>query len=193
MVMQAADAAAEQSDRRLRVLVVDDNPDAADTLVTLIQYWGHESRAVYDPRSAFQAAEEFAPDCFVLDIAMPGMDGYELARQLRERPEHHQAKLVAVTAFSNEPHQSRLRDAGFDHHLTKPADPGELERLMNMLAQALKLVERTKELTEQNIELTREAKDLLLEVKDELNDVKEELRDVKTELRDIKAENGNPP
>lgn len=192
MVMQPVEASSEQSERRFRVLIVDDNPDSADTLAALIGLWGFESRAVYNAQAALRAASEFEPDCFVLDIAMPGMDGYELARQLRQRPEYSRSPLVAVTAFSNETHQGRLRDAGFNHHLTKPADPGDLERLMRMLAQTLKLVERTKELTERNIELSRETKDLLLEVKDELNDVKEEVRDLKTELRDFKADQSPP-
>jgi DNA-binding response OmpR family regulator len=192
MLIKPADAPSETSEERFRVLVVDDNPDAADSLTMLIRCWGYESRAVYDSQLALAAAADFNPHCFVLDIAMPGLDGYELARQVRHRPEHSRARLVALTAFSNETHQSRLRDAGFDYNLTKPADPGELERLMRMLAQTLKLVERTKELTEQNIELSRETKDLLLEMKDELNDVKEEVRDLKTELRDFKTDQ-NPP
>ena len=192
MVVQPGCASSEVSEERLRVLIVDDNPDAADSLALLIGCWGFEPKTVYDAPTALDAATEFAPHCFVLDIAMPGMDGYELARQVRQRPDLRSAKLIAVTAFSSDTHKSRLHEAGFDHHLTKPADPGELERLLLMLAQTLKLVERTKELTEQNIELARETKDLLLEMKDELNDVKEELREVKTEFRDFKADQ-NPP
>jgi len=192
MVVQPGCAPSEVSEERLRVLIVDDNPDAADSLALLIGCWGFQPKTVYDAQAALAVATEFAPHCFVLDIAMPGMDGYELARQIRQRPELRSAKLVALTAFSSETHKSRLQEAGFDHYLTKPADPGELERLLFMLAQTLKLVERTKELTEQNIELARETKDLLLEMKDELNDVKEELRDVRTELRDYKSEQ-NPP
>jgi len=80
------------------------------------------------------------------------------------------------------------RKAGFDNDMTKPADPDDPKRMFNMLAQALKLAERTETLAQQNVELARETKELLLEVKDELKDVRDELRDVKEELREVKED-----
>jgi CheY-like chemotaxis protein len=180
--------AAEPTRRPLRVLIVDDNQDAADTLATLTGIWGHDAVAAYDGPAALAAAQAFGPDCLFLDIGLPGMDGYELARRVRRDPTLRAAKLVALTAYSGNDHQRRVRDAGFDYHLTKPADPGELERLFRMLAQALKLAERTEALAQQNVELARETKELLIEVKDELKEVKDELREVREELREVKQD-----
>jgi two-component system, OmpR family, response regulator len=181
-------AAAASGRGPLRVLVVDDNRDAADTLAALAGIWGHDARAAYDGPAALATAQSFAPDCLFLDIGMPQMDGYAVARQVRQTPALRAVKLVALTAYSGVDHKRRVREAGFDYHLTKPADPGELERLFVMLAQALKLAERTEALAHQNVELARETKDLLLEVKDELRDMKEELREVKEELREVKGD-----
>lgn len=174
--------------RRLRALVVDDNRDAADSLAELVRLWGYEARSACDPETGLAEAEAFRPDCFFLDIAMPKMDGYTLARELRQRPALGAARLIAVTAYAGDHHQRLAREAGFDHQLTKPADPAELKRILDMLAQALKLAERTEALAQQNVELARETRELLLEVKDELREVKDELREVKDELREVKEE-----
>jgi CheY-like chemotaxis protein len=179
--------------RRLRVLIVDDNQDAADTLVALASLWGHEARAAYDGESGLATARAFEPDCLLLDIALPRMDGYALARLVREEVALRTAKLIALTAYSSEDHQHRARAAGFDNHLVKPADLGDLERLFRMLAQTLKLAERTEALAQQNVELARETKELLIEVKDELQEVKEELREVKDELRHVKEDRNGLP
>jgi CheY-like chemotaxis protein len=188
MVRQTAKA----SPPRLKALVVDDNRDAADTLATLAGFWGHEVRVVYDGPSALNLARSFKPDCLFLDIGMPEMDGYEVARRIRQETDLRGSKLIALTAYSGDTHRRRMTEAGFDYHLTKPADLGELERLLHMLAQALKLAERTEALAQQNVELARETKDLLLEVKDELTEVKAELQEVKQELRDVRADQGGP-
>jgi two-component system OmpR family response regulator len=179
--------------RRLRVLIVDDNQDAADTLVALATLWGHEARAVYDGESGLAAARAFEPDCLLLDIGLPRMDGYALAGLVRQEAALKAARLVALTAYSSEDHQHRAREAGFDDHLVKPADPGDLERLFRMLAQTLKLAERTEALAQQNVELARETRELLIEVKEELQEVKDELREVKDELRQVKEDGTEPP
>lgn len=119
---------------------------------------------------------------------MPGMDGFELATRIRRLPGLRRAKLVALSAFSGDAHYRRVREAGFDYSLTKPAAPGDLERLFHMLAQALQLAERTAAMAEQNVELARETKDLLLEVKEELKEVKTNLQEVKEELKEVKAD-----
>src|SRR4051812_889451 len=109
-----------------RVLVVDDNKDAALTLALLLGAAGYQVEATFDGQAALAAAERFAPDACVLDINMPGMDGYELARRLRELAPEHPPVLATVTAYSDTGHLDRAADAGFDLHFTKPADPTEV-------------------------------------------------------------------
>ena len=166
---------------RLRVLVVDDNRDAADTLCLLVGMWGHTARAAYDGAAALEAARAFRPDCLFLDIGLPRIDGYGLARQLRREPALEKARLVALTAYSSEDHARRIREAGFDHHLVKPADPKEVEGLLQMLSEV-------RELAGRSVDLAREAKALIGEAKDELKEVKQEIREVKQELREVKQE-----
>lgn len=115
----------------LRVLCVDDNRDAADTLGILLELVGFEARVCYDGKTALQAAEEFRPDAAILDLSMPGMTGDELGRLLRERPWARQIPLVALTALGDEEARRRTTAAGFDLHLTKPVSP---DRLANVLA-----------------------------------------------------------
>jgi two-component system, OmpR family, response regulator len=179
---------AVSSRKQFRALIVDDNRDAAETLAMLVNHWGFEVRTAYGGKEALDMADTFRPDCFVLDIAMPGMDGFELARRIRQRPDLPASRIIALTAYSGEDHLSRVREAGFDYHLTKPADPGELERLLCMLAQAIKLAERTEALAIQNVELAQETKELLIEVKDELKEVKHEIKEVREELREFRQE-----
>jgi CheY-like chemotaxis protein len=116
--------------RVLHVLVVDDNRDAADSLCMLLRLWGYECRTAYDGAAGLQAACEYRPDCLLLDIAMPGMDGYTLARRVRTQPGLDHARLVALTAFSDETHVRRSQEAGFDFRLVKPTDPLEIKRLL---------------------------------------------------------------
>jgi CheY-like chemotaxis protein len=109
-----------------RVLVVDDNYDAATTLGTLLETAGYEVQTCFDANSALRVADRFDPDACVLDINMPGMNGYELARKLREKDPIHPPILATVTAFDGYTHLSKAADAGFDLHFTKPADPAEV-------------------------------------------------------------------
>src|SRR5262245_59874671 len=97
------------SAKGLRVLVVDDNRDAADSLCLLLELWGHEGRAVYSGRAALDEALRFRPDCLFLDIGLPTMDGYDLAQAIRREPELVGARLVALTAYSD---RERTREAG---------------------------------------------------------------------------------
>jgi len=113
-----------------RVLVVDDNEDAANSLAMLLDAEGIEHRVVHDGPSALAAADGFRPDVVLLDIGMPGMDGYEVARRLRAQPLHAHTRLVALTGWSYEQDQARSRAAGFDHHLRKPAHIGKLMALL---------------------------------------------------------------
>jgi signal transduction histidine kinase len=109
-----------------RILVVDDNADAADMLAMLLQQAGHEVRTAADGESAIARARTWAPDLAVLDIGLPGMDGYELARRLRADPALSGLKLVALTGYGRESDRARALSAGFDLHLAKPAEPALL-------------------------------------------------------------------
>jgi CheY-like chemotaxis protein len=113
-----------------RVLVVDDNRDAADSLAVLLRLHGHEVRVAYEGPAALAASAEFGPDLVLLDLGMPGMDGYEVARRLRQSPAFAGRVLAALTGWGQEADRMRTREAGFDHHLVKPADPGELAALL---------------------------------------------------------------
>ena len=114
-----------------RVLVVDDNADAAGMLDLLLRSLGHETRVVHDGIAALRAAEEFRPDIVLLDIGMPGIDGYEVARRLRGLSNVRRMRIVAVTGWGQEADRQRSRDAGFDLHLVKPVDQNELARALN--------------------------------------------------------------
>jgi CheY-like chemotaxis protein len=118
---------------RLHVLVVDDNRDAADSLCMLLRLWGYDCRVAYDGAAGLRAAYDYQPDCLLLDIAMPGLDGYTLARRVRAQPGLERAKLIALTAYSDEEYVRCSREAGFDLHLVKPTAPFEIKRLMDML------------------------------------------------------------
>jgi CheY-like chemotaxis protein len=117
---------ADSDDKPTRILVVDDNRDAAETLSFLLAAAGYEVETRFDGPSALVAAEEFEPDACVLDLKMPGMDGYELARQLRARALGRPLVLATMTAFRDFDHVEQAEQAGFDLYFTKPADPEEL-------------------------------------------------------------------
>jgi PAS domain S-box-containing protein len=118
----------------LRVLVVDDNIDAAETLSTVLQMTGRRAHAVHDGESVLPAAREFEPDVVLLDIGLPGISGYEVARRLRADPQFARVPIVAVTGWGSEEDRRRSRDAGFDEHLTKPVDLDALEPLLQRLS-----------------------------------------------------------
>jgi|GEM_PF-3420618 len=113
-----------------RILVVDDNEDAAELLSELLGTTGHETRIAYDGLSALRIADEFRPDVAVLDIGLPVMDGYEVAERLRASALHKAVKLIAVTGYGQESDKERARQAGFDAHLAKPVPLGALVRLV---------------------------------------------------------------
>jgi PAS domain S-box-containing protein len=116
--------------RRLRVLVADDNVDAAHTLAALLDLAGHETRVAHDGVAALALAAQFDPQLVFLDIGMPRMDGYETARRLRALPGSGGALLVALTGWGAEEDRARSRAAGFDRHLLKPALPAEVEAVL---------------------------------------------------------------
>ena len=113
-----------------RVLLADDNEDFVNSLGQLLSSRGHEVRIAYDGAQALQAAHEFHPDIAFLDIGMPKVHGYDVARRLREQPDTASCMLVAVTGWGQEADRAQARDAGFDRHLVKPVDPSEIEAIL---------------------------------------------------------------
>ena len=121
----------------LRVLVVDDNRDAADALAGLLTLCGHEAQALYSSAAALAAAQADCPQVFVLDIGLPEMDGLALAGRLRAMPETAGAVLIAVTGYGQERDKEQARAAGFHHHLVKPVESAELFDLLGAIALGL--------------------------------------------------------
>ncbi len=113
-----------------RILVVDDNVDAAMSLAILLRMGGHDVKTVHDGPAALEAARGFHPQLVLLDIGLPGMNGYEVARRMRSEPELAQATLVAVSGYGHEQHVKQALEAGCDHHVTKPLDPDKLQDLL---------------------------------------------------------------
>jgi CheY-like chemotaxis protein len=128
----AADSA-QTTVPRTRILVVDDNRDAADSLGMLLQCLGADVRVAHDGAEALDAVEAYRPAVVLLDIGMPGMDGYEVARRIRSAFPESRTPLVALTGWGQEEDRRRARDAGFDHHLIKPADMETLQALLASL------------------------------------------------------------
>ena len=106
-----------------RVLVVDDNADSADSLALLLRLKGYEVKVAYDGLGALHTAGSVHPEVVLLDIGLPGLDGYQVAGRLRRRRRTATALLLALTGYGREEDQLRSLEAGFDHHLTKPVDP----------------------------------------------------------------------
>ncbi len=116
--------------RPLRVLAVDDCPDTRATLLLLLRFWGHEARAVADGPSALEAAAEFLPDVILLDIGLPGLDGFRVARRLRQLPGLGKPLLVALTGLGAAADVGRALAAGCDRHLLKPVQTELLRELL---------------------------------------------------------------
>jgi signal transduction histidine kinase/CheY-like chemotaxis protein len=125
-----SDLVKPQFSRSRRVLVVDDNADAAESLAMLLKAEGHEVSTAHDGLAALEAAEATRPEAVLLDIGLPRMDGYEVARRLREQGWLPRALLVAVTGYGQEEDRRRVAEAGFDAYLVKPADPAAVQKLL---------------------------------------------------------------
>jgi PAS domain S-box-containing protein len=114
----------------VRILVVDDNVDAAESLRMLLELGGHEVRVAHDGLEALEVVDAFDPDIAFVDVGLPGIDGYELATRLRAHQSCRSCVLVALTGYGRYEDKRRAADAGFDHHLTKPADFDAIDRLL---------------------------------------------------------------
>ena len=116
-----------------RVLVVDDNKDSADSMAAMIDLLGHEVRVAYSGQDALRIAEHFRPKLVLLDIAMPGMSGVDVQSRMRRLPGLDEATIAAMTGFGQEEDRKRTLQSGFDLHLTKPVESGQISRLLNDL------------------------------------------------------------
>jgi two-component system CheB/CheR fusion protein len=114
-----------------RILVVDDNRDGADNLALLCTMSGHTVDVAYDGASATELASVFRPDVVLLDIGLPGRDGYEVARELRRSTADRPLQIIAMTGYGRDEDRDRSREAGFNLHLVKPIEPAELFGLLS--------------------------------------------------------------
>lgn len=129
----ASPRAETQSAGRLRVLVVEDNPDAAEALNMLLELFGHRATVVPDGLRAIEAVRAATFDVALVDIGLPGIDGYEVARRIRTMPDGQAIRLVAVSGYGLDADKRRAQSAGFDEHLTKPVKIERLQELLNRL------------------------------------------------------------
>ncbi len=122
--------APESDGSALRVLVVDDNIDSAQSLGMLLEATGHDVRLAYDGPTALQATLDYRPHVVLLDIGLPDLDGYEVAKRIREATTLQNIVLVAMTGYGNVSDLRRSKEAGFNHHLVKPADFGKVQEIL---------------------------------------------------------------
>lgn len=174
----------------VRLLIVDDNQDAANSLARLLRILGFDTQTVYNGQQALEAARARLPDCVLSDIGLPGIDGYRLASLFRQDESLRNIPLVAITAYS-EPEKAVA--AGFDHHFVKPADPYALENTLRKILNMDARLERAEELVQKQGDVVTEAIQVMKEVKEDVKDIKEGLMEVKEDVKEIKKEvKGNP-
>jgi CheY-like chemotaxis protein len=121
----------------LRILIVDDNRDGADSLGMMLRIMGNDIRTAYDGRTGVELAKDFDPHVVLLDIGLPGLNGYEACRRIREQNSGKEIVLIAVTGWGQEDDLRRSHEAGFDHHLVKPVNSQELLKLLGGLSDAV--------------------------------------------------------
>jgi PAS domain S-box-containing protein len=121
---------AEPAGPSLRILVVDDNEDTAQTTAMFLEELGHHVRKGHDGSTAVEVALDYHPDVVLLDIGLPGLNGYEVATRMRQQPALHNIVLVAITGYGQEADRQRSKKAGFDHHLVKPADFDKVQQIL---------------------------------------------------------------
>ena len=114
----------------LKVLVVDDNPDVAESTAILLRVAGCTVHVARDGKTALAALDTLQPDAVLLDIGLPGMDGYQVAARMRERPDFKRTLIVAISGYGQDEHQARSREVGVDHHLVKPIDPAAVMAIL---------------------------------------------------------------
>jgi CheY-like chemotaxis protein len=127
----ASDAVATTDAVRQKVLVADDNHDAAESIAMILELAGHEVRVANSGQAALSLAQLFRPDTVVLDIGMPDLSGYQVAQRLRQEPWGKDIQLIALTGWGQDSDRRRALESGFDEHLSKPVEPESLEALIN--------------------------------------------------------------
>jgi len=115
------------------ILIVDDNRDATDSMAMLLAMEGYDVRVAYDGPQALEAVRTARPDVMLLDLGLPGMDGFQVAQRVRADPDNSSIVIVAVSGYGQEEHRSRSAQAGFDHHLVKPIEPAVVSELLASL------------------------------------------------------------
>jgi CheY-like chemotaxis protein len=130
----SGDGAAHRARTKFRILVVDDNLDAANSLAMLLRIKGHDVRTAYDGISALDVAALYKPQVILLDVGLPRLNGFDAARRIRESDYGKNVVLVALTGWGHAEDRRRSKEAGFDHHLVKPADPSELDIVLESIA-----------------------------------------------------------
>lgn len=131
---QSGGPAGDGAAASLRVLVVDDNRDAAESLAMILEMKGHEVRTAHDGPEALRVLGTYLPRLILLDLGLPGMTGFEVARKIRESNALRGVTLAALTGWGQEEDRRRTREAGFDYHMVKPADPAELDRILRAVS-----------------------------------------------------------
>ena len=120
----------------MRVLVAEDYPDTRRTLCLLLKSWGYDVRDAENGLEALRLADKFSPEVAILDLAMPGLDGYEVARRFRESTRADRPLLIALTAYTDRAHVAAALEAGFDHYLAKPCSPSQIDFLLRSFSRA---------------------------------------------------------
>jgi len=151
-----------------RLLIVDDNRDAADSLAMLLDLWGYAPRVAYDGPTALDLIRGERPDGVLLDLGLPGVDGFQLASDLRRQPECVDTPLIAVTGYGGPAYRDRARAAGFDHFLVKPVDPVGLQELLGELLRVRLLAVRMEGLARRHAQLAGEAAALMDAARDQV-------------------------
>ncbi|MCA1934937.1 response regulator [Asticcacaulis sp.] len=118
----------------MKILIVEDNEALAQTTGWIIEMLGYDYRISLTPQAALTEGEAYAPDVVMMDIGLPGMSGYDLCREMRQKPAHANAIFVAQTGWDEREHREQSAEAGFVHHLTKPVDLQTLESVLNAIA-----------------------------------------------------------
>jgi CheY-like chemotaxis protein len=116
--------------RKLRVLVGDSNVDLVQSTALLLRCWGHDVRVAFNGPAVLDWARSYRPDAVLMDLCLPGMDGFHVAQHLRRQDSLANLLLVAITGYGGEPYRRRAQEAGFDYHWLKPVDPEVLQRLL---------------------------------------------------------------
>ncbi len=129
--LPSEEIAIQDRKRPLRILVVDDNADAADGMAMILEMEGDRVRVAYDGQGALKVAADFRPEIVLLDLGMPGLDGYEVARRLQQDPATRDAVLIAMTGWGQAQDRNRSAQAGFHHHVVKPVEPANVEALLD--------------------------------------------------------------